>query len=296
MDRTTAARDFRGAVLPFEVKSDDNLRGDSRLKHFSSMLLSKNSEQLSKSARSFQTLSGRTTLLMTLDRDLTFFMARVADQAERWSDVISSLKLIISFDPSLNTDERNLLSVAYKAIAGSRRSALRTVNTLLEDPTIRAFPDRVTHIRQFKTKLVDELDSYCTELIDLTDSKLLPAATSPATKVFFEKLKADYYRYSVEFKGDADRRGGSDRARASYDSAWAIATSQLGKADPAFLGLALNYSVFLYEIIGKKQEAIELADRVLAEAVGALDDAEDSEAILVLQLLKDNVALWKRET
>jgi 14-3-3 protein epsilon len=235
---------------------------------------------------------------MTIDRDLTFFMARVADQAERWPDVIASLNLIINSDPALNTDERNLLSVAYKAVAGSRRSGLRTITTLLDDPSVKTFPDRVTQLTALKARLLNELDNYCTELIQLTDSRLLPAADSPATKVFFEKLKADYYRYSVEFKNEADRRSGSDRARASYESAWAIATSQLSKVDSAFLGLALNYSVFLYEILEKKQEGIELADKVFKEAVderGSLDEAEYSDADLILQLLKDNVALWNRE-
>jgi 14-3-3 protein epsilon len=235
---------------------------------------------------------------MSSDRELKFFMARVADQAERYSDVLSSLNAIVSADAALNSDERNLLSVAYKALTGSRRSALRTVNAFLEDDGIKAIPERVAQLTALKTKLLGELDGYCTELIALTDSKLLPAASDASTKVFYEKLKADYYRYSVEFKNEADRREGSDKAKASYESAIAIATAELTKADPAYLGLALNYSVFLYEIIGKKQEAIDLADKSFKEAVDGLDGLEEgqySEATLILQLLKDNVALWNEE-
>jgi 14-3-3 protein epsilon len=235
---------------------------------------------------------------MTSDRELKFFLARVADQAERYADVLTSLNAIIATDAALNSDERNLLSVAYKALTGTRRSALRTVNAFLEDDSIKAIPERVAQLTSLKTKLVGELDGYCTELIALTDSKLLPAAADASTKVFYEKLKADYYRYSVEFKNEADRREGSDKAKTSYESAIAIATAELTKADPAYLGLALNYSVFLYEIIGKKQEAIDLADKSFKEAVDgldALDEAQYSEATLILQLLKDNVALWNEE-
>lgn len=235
---------------------------------------------------------------MSSDRELKFFMARVADQAERYQDVIKNLNTIIDMDPKLSPDERNLLSVAYKALTGSDRSALRTVNAFLEDETIKAINERVVKLEELRTKLVTELDGYCNELIDLTDKKLLPAADDALTKVFYEKLKADNYRYSVEFKPESERKEGSEKAKASYEAAMNIATSELTKANPAFLGLALNYSVFLYEIIGQKEDAIKLADKSFKEAVDLLDELgedEYSEATLILQLLKDNVSLWTEE-
>jgi 14-3-3 protein epsilon len=235
---------------------------------------------------------------MATDRELRFFMARVADQAERHADVLTNLNSIISTDAALTSDERNLLSVAYKSLTGSRRTALRTVNAFLDDDSIKGIPERVAQLNALKVKLVGELDGYCKELISLTDSKLLPAAADATTKVFYEKLKADYYRYSVEFKGESERQGGSDKAKESYESALKIATAELTKADPAYLGLVLNYTVFLYEIIGKKQDGIDLADKAFKEAVDGLDgldEAQYSEATLILQLLKDNVALWNEE-
>jgi 14-3-3 protein epsilon len=230
--------------------------------------------------------------------DIQFFLARVADQAERYPDVLKFLNDIIATDSALTSDARNLLSVAYKSLTGSRRSALRTVSAFLDDESVKAIPERVSTLTALRARLLAELDGYCKDLISLTDSKLLPAATDATTKVFYEKLKADYYRYSVEFKADADRAEGAEKAKASYESAVAIASAELGKADPAYLGLALNYSVFLYEIIGKKEEAIDLADKSFKAAVDLLDslnEAEYSEATLILQLLKDNVALWNEE-
>lgn len=235
---------------------------------------------------------------MASARELKFFMARVADQAERYSDVVADINEIIKMDPKLNPDERNLLSVAYKALTGSRRSALRTVSAFLEDESVKAIPERVAKLNELRIKLVKELDDYCQELITLTDEKLLPVAEDAITKVFFEKLKADYYRYSVEFKPENDRKDDSEKAKQAYQKAMDIATSQLTKANPAYLGLALNYSVFLYEIIGQKQEAIDLADKSFKEAVDLLDELgedEYSEATLILQLLKDNVTLWTEE-
>jgi 14-3-3 protein epsilon len=64
---------------------------------------------------------------------------------------------------------------------------------------------------------------------------------------------------------------------------------------PTSLGLVLNYSVFLFEIVGKKDEAIELASKTFSECEGALNNnspAGYEEAANILQLLRDNVALW----
>ncbi|KAH0790955.1 14-3-3 protein [Histomonas meleagridis] len=232
------------------------------------------------------------------NRELKFFMARVADQAERYQDVIKYINEIIDMGCELNPDERNLLSVAYKALTGSCRSTLRTINAFLEDDSVKNVPERVEKLTALKESLTKELDQYCKDLIELTDSKLIKDNQDAVTKVFYEKLKADYYRYSVEFKDEADRAEGSNKAKEAYEKALEIAKEQLNKANPAYLGLALNYSVFLYEIIGKKQEAIDLADAAFKEAVDLLDELDEdeySEATLILQLLKDNVALWGDE-
>jgi len=234
---------------------------------------------------------------MSQEREVIFFMARVADQAERHLDVIKFINSIIAIDPKLTADERSLLSVAYKAITGSRRTALRSVLAFLEDPSIHGATEREASLNNLKKTLLEELDQYCNDIIQLVDNKLLPAASDEVTKVFYEKLKADYYRYSVEFRSGDVREKGAELANKCYKTAMDFAAT-LSKANPQFLGLALNYSVFLYEIIGQKSQAIELADKSFKEAVDLIDKLEEdeySEATLILQLLKDNVQLWNEE-
>ena len=234
-------------------------------------------------------------------RELNFFMARVADQAERHEDVIKILKDLAEKDPKLNGDERNLLSVAYKALTGSRRTALRTVNAFLDEDSIKTNEDRKKALEKLRDTLTKELDDYCNDLIKLVTDKekgLINADPDPSTKVFYYKLAADYYRYSVEFKEGADRDKGAEEAKKAYENAMELAKDKLQKANPQYLGLALNYSVFLYEIAGKKKEAITLADDTFQGAVDFLDELSEeeySEATLVLQLLKDNVSLWNEE-
>ena len=223
-------------------------------------------------------------------------MARAADKAERFDDVIMYIKEIIDAGNELNSDERNLLSVAYKAQTGLCRNTLRTVNAFLEDDSVKVIPERVKSLHELKKSLVGELDHYCNDIIGLIDQKLLREDQDAATRVFYEKMKADYYRYSVEFK--EDKTYGAQKAKEEYERAMEIAKENLKLANPAYLGLALNYSVFLYEIVGSKQDAMDLADGTFNEAVALLDElSEDeySEATLILQLIKDNIALWSDE-
>jgi len=59
------------------------------------------------------------------------FMARVADQAERYEDMVTFLKEIMQESTEdLSVDVRNLLSVGFKNLIGSRRAAWRTVSAI----------------------------------------------------------------------------------------------------------------------------------------------------------------------
>jgi 14-3-3 protein epsilon len=56
------------------------------------------------------------------------FMARVAEQAERFEDMVEYLKPVLDSKGSgLSGDERNLLSVAFKSLISSKRTAWRTI-------------------------------------------------------------------------------------------------------------------------------------------------------------------------
>ena len=65
--------------------------------------------------------------------------------------------------------------------------------------------------------------------------------------------------------------------------------------NPIRLGLALNYSVFYYEIKNVSDKACELAKTAFDDAIAELDSLpEDSykDSTLIMQLLRDNLTLW----
>jgi 14-3-3 protein epsilon len=64
-------------------------------------------------------------------------------------------------------------------------------------------------------------------------------------------MKGDYYRYIAEFVQGAEKDSVSTQADNAYSEARKISDEQLTPTHPTRLGLALNYSVFFYEILGK---------------------------------------------
>ena len=74
-------------------------------------------------------------------------------------------------------------------------------------------------------------------------------------------MKGDYYRYNAEYleTGSEAHKKVADGAHKAYQSASEIANTQLKTTHPIRLGLALNYSVFFYEVLNEPTKACNLA-------------------------------------
>jgi len=111
-------------------------------------------------------------------------------------------------------------------------------------------------------------------------------------------MKGDYYRYKAEFTTDTERTEASQQSLKAYEEALNIASTQLATTNPIRLGLALNFSVFYFEILNEPQKACDLAKKAFDEAIAKLDDlTEDSykDSTVIMQLLRDNLTLWTSE-
>merc|ERR1712138_88208 len=81
----------------------------------------------------------------------------------------------------------------------------------------------------------------------------------------------------------------------AYEDAKGVAEKDLAVTHPIRLGLALNFSVFQYEVLGNPDEACKMARTAFEDAIAELDNvAEDSykDSTLIMQLLRDNLTLW----
>merc|ERR1711976_640132 len=109
------------------------------------------------------------------------------------------------------------------------------------------------------------------------DGNLIGKASSGESKVFYQKMKADYYRYIAEFTEGDKKTQAAENARLAYEEASKVAEKDLVVTHPIRLGLALNYSVFQYEVLSNPEEACKMARTAFEDAIAELDNvSEDS--------------------
>lgn len=222
--------------------------------------------------------------------------AKLAEQAERYDDMAASMKKITEQGNELSNEERNLLSVAYKNVVGARRSSWRVISSI--EQKTEGNERKKSMAKEYREKVEKELREICDDVLNLLDKYLVAKSSTAESKVFYLKMKGDYYRYKAEVAATDDKADVVDESEKSYKEAYDIATAQMQPTHPIRLGLALNFSVFFYEIINAPDRACRLAKQAFDDAIAELDTLnEDSykDSTLIMQLLRDNLTLWTSE-
>ncbi|CAI0451108.1 unnamed protein product [Linum tenue] len=241
-------------------------------------------------------------------REENVYMAKLAEQAERYEEMVEFMeKVAKTVDvEELTVEERNLLSVAYKNVIGARRASWRIISSIEQKEESRGNEDHVSIIKDYRSKIETELSKICDGILNLLETHLIPSASAAESKVFYLKMKGDYHRYLAEFKTGAERKEAAESTLVAYKSAQQkihiffslvqdIALADLAPTHPIRLGLALNFSVFYYEILNSPDRACNLAKQAFDEAISELDTlGEESykDSTLIMQLLRDNLTLW----
>ena len=230
---------------------------------------------------------------MTDNVEEKIFLARVAEQAERFDDMVNFLEEVLKVKGhGVNPDERNLLSVAFKNLISSKRAACRTIIAIEQNPKYAKFNDS---LNAYKQKIERQLSDDCEQIIKIIQDNVLTKDCPDEAKAFFVKMKGDYYRYIAENAKDAQLEDVKVKAKAAYEEAAEI---NLPACNPIKLGLALNYSVFNYEVLKDHAKACALADDALQSALDKIDELEEDDfrdAKSIIELLKENLTLWKEE-
>jgi hypothetical protein len=126
----------------------------------------------------------------------SIFLARVAEQAERFEDMVNFLKPVLdSKGGDVTSDERNLLSVAFKNLISSKRTAWRTISAIEQNPKYSKFGESLA---SYKRKIEEALYADCETVIDLIKQKVLTKPSQDEARAFFVKMVGDYYRYIAE--------------------------------------------------------------------------------------------------
>ncbi|KAL3089527.1 hypothetical protein niasHS_006911 [Heterodera schachtii] len=225
---------------------------------------------------------------MESNRELILYRAKLADQAVRYYDMAQLMKKVVEMDNVLNEEERNMLSIAYKAVIRPLRFALREISPIewTQDGTEK----QLQMLKRYRDKLVKELHDTSNELVELLDA-LIPRAHDSEVKVFYLKMKADVYRYMA-----AEAIGGVvDKSRQAYQEAYDIAKDKLRPANATRLGLGLNFCIFYYDNLDMEENAIDFAKKVLEDANsdergGACNESEDLK-----KQLREHIERWEEK-
>ncbi|KAL8087859.1 14-3-3-like protein C [Apium graveolens] len=229
------------------------------------------------------------------DRETFVYIAKLAEQAERYDEMVDAMKNLAKLDVELTIEERNLLSVGYKNVVGSRRASWRILSSIEQKEESKGNDVNVKRINSYRQKVEQELSSICGDIMTVIDEHLIPSCSAGESTVFYYKMKGDYYRYLAEFKVGNDRKEAADQSLKAYQLASTSAETDLSSTHPIRLGLALNFSVFYYEIMNSPERACHLAKQAFDEAISELDTlSEESykDSTLIMQLLRDNLTLW----
>merc|ERR1712183_7683 len=129
----------------------------------------------------------------------------------------------------------------------------------------------------------------------MIQDKVLAKPCEGESKAFFVKMVGDYYRYIAENAKGKLMEEVKQNALKAYNDANQIT---LPPCNPIKLGLALNFSVFHYEVMKNHKAACDLADQALQDALDKIDELEEDDfrdAKSIIELLKENLTLWREE-
>merc|ERR1711976_15541 len=230
-----------------------------------------------------------------MSRDENVYMAKLAEQAERYDEMVEFMKKVASDEGDLSVEERNLLSVAYKNVVGARRASWRIISSIEQKEENKGNTGNVSRIKEYRNKVEKELTDICNDILSVLDEHLIPSAQVGESKVFYYKMKGDYYRYMAEFLTEEKRKEAAESSCTAYKEATTIAADDLPTTHPIRLGLALNFSVFYYEIMESPDKACQLAKKAFDDAIADLDSLPEEsykDSTLIMQLLRDNLTLW----
>ena len=238
------------------------------------------------------------------DRESLLYNTKLAEQTERFDEMVEWITRLVKVvaatgsdqvSKQLTSEERNLLSVAFKNAVGARRASWRVICAI----ELKEKSDYNEHTEQlavkYRIQVESEIRQLCMHILDLLTEQLIPFAASAEARVTFLKMLGDYHRYIAEIATGEERVMEGKAAAQAYADAANQAETALSVTSPARLALALNRSVFYFEILNVPDQACILARQAFEAATSAIEsEGEEAfkESALILQLLRDNLTLW----
>ncbi|KAL0916029.1 hypothetical protein M5K25_013509 [Dendrobium thyrsiflorum] len=195
-------------------------------------------------------------------RKILFRKAKLAEEAKRYDHMVRFMKEILETtnpDTDLSPKERCLLGAAFKNFVIHPRNSL-SLATVSTGSWLKSFKRSLAASYLLTSKT--EISSACAEIVQLIDRRLLPAAISKESKVYYLTLKGDFSWYLAEVKGAFDGMVDEGVANSAYCDAWEMAVD-LDLMNPHRLALEFSLAEHLFEFLNSPKEALDTVERAL---------------------------------
>ncbi|CAH8309618.1 unnamed protein product [Eruca vesicaria subsp. sativa] len=209
--------------------------------------------------------------------------------------MMKSMRKACEHDIELSDRERELLAIGYKKVMTTKRASLRTFFSIEEKEDSKGNKQNVNLINKKIEMVKDEFFNVCNDILSLIDSHLIPSTNNVESTVYYYTMKANYFRYMAEFGSDAEREGAANNSVDAYRIAMEMAESGLSPTNLVRLGLALNFSIFSYEILKSTESACKLAKKAYDNAISELDGVDKrsyEDAMFIVEILRGNLSVW----
>lgn len=232
-----------------------------------------------------------------LDKEELLNRCKLNDLIENYGEMFEYLKELSHIKVDLQTDDLDLITRCTKCYIGHKRGQYRKILTLIDKDKIVDNQKNSSLLEILRKKLSEEILLLCNSTIDLSQNFLKNNVFPKKTQLFFTKVIADHYRYIYEINGKEDVKL---KAKEYYEkSLQTIKTCKYASTETPYLTFYLNYSVFLHDTMKNTEESIKVSKACLYEALKDTEDIVDNsqkDIVLLCQMLKDNISLWKTET
>ena len=104
------------------------------------------------------------------------------------AEMVQAMKRVVALNTKLSVEERNLLSVGYKNVIGSRRTSWRIVSSIEQKEATAGEGGRLALIKEYRREIEVELQEICQDILQLLEERLIPSASAAESRVFYMKM------------------------------------------------------------------------------------------------------------
>jgi 14-3-3 protein epsilon len=146
-------------------------------------------------------------------REELLYLARLAEQCDRFDEMFEYVtRFSKEGKDELTLDERNILSVAFKNVVGTRRAAWRVISLIERKENKKGSVTNAEKAKTYKLIIEKELTDKCRKILQLVEGDLIPKVKSEEGKVFLYKMQGDYYRYIAEYQSGEEKNKAAQKA------------------------------------------------------------------------------------